>query len=175
MTTCPVCDVITSKQGLVYEDTKIAAFLSPSPLSPGHMIVAPKQHYPILEQVPDFVIDEIFIKANKFSIALFESIGAEGTNIIMANGPAAGQVLPHAVWHVIARKQNDGLPLQWQPKKLSDEEMTKAEEKLKAQTGTIGNFQREPQKPIEIKPPTELPQKTEKGESYLIKQLKRIP
>ncbi|MBI4147856.1 HIT family protein [Candidatus Woesearchaeota archaeon] len=175
MTTCPTCDIITSKQGLLYEDAKIAAFLSPAPLSVGHILVAPKQHVPILEQVPDYIINELWVKANKLSIALFESIGAEGTNIVIANGPAAGQVLPHAMLNVVARKQNDGLQLQWQPKKLGDEEMAKMEELLKGACGAIGEFQSEPQKPIEIKAPVELPEKTESGESYLLKQLRRLP
>ena len=175
MSTCPVCDVITQKKNLVYEDEKVCAFLPNNPVVPGHLLVTSKQHTPILEQVPDFVIDQLFIKANKLSIALFESFGAEGTNMIIPNGPAAGQVFPHVLLHVIPRKINDNLPFLWQPKKASEEELTAIEEKLKEQTGSVGQFEREPKKPVEIAPPTELPKETETGESYLIKQLRRIP
>ncbi len=175
MSTCPICDVIARKHCLIYEDEKICAFLPDAPLVPGHMLVTPKQHIPILEQVPDFVIDQLFIKANKLSIALFESLGAEGTNMIITNGPAAGQVYPHVLLHVIPRKTNDNLPLLWQPKKASEEELTVVEEKLKENAGSVGQFEREPKKPIEITPPKELPKETEKGESYLIKQLRRLP
>ena len=175
MSTCPICDIITLRKGILYEDEKIAAFLPQTPFISGHIIIAPKQHFPIVEQVPDFIIDQLFVKANKLSIALFESLGAEGTNMILSNGPAAGQVYPHVLLNVIPRKTNDNLPLVWQPKKANEDELSKTEIKLKEFTGTIGQFEKEPTKPVEITPPKELPKETEKGESYLIKQLKRIP
>jgi len=175
MTTCPICDIITKKTGLIYEDEKTIAFIPQNSMTPGHIVLTSKQHYPILEQIPDYIIDKLFITANKLSISIFERLGAEGTNIIANTGPGAGQVYPHAMIHIIPRKQNDGLKLEWNPKKISDEEMNTTELKLKEVTGIIGQFDTEPEKPIEIEPPKELPTETETEENYLTKQIQRIP
>lgn len=173
MTTCPVCDSIASKKGIIYDDDKIAVFIPENSMVPGHIILTSKQHYSILEQIPDYVINDLFIKANKFSTLIFEILGAEGTNILINNGPAAGQVYPHAMLNLIPRKTNDGLPLIWQPKKINETDMNAAEQAIKDSAGSIGSFQREPPKPVVITPPEELPKEHE--ENYLLKQLKRIP
>lgn len=173
MTDCTVCQQIAEKKHLLYQDEKVVAFLSSSPAAVGHIVLAPKQHAPILEQVPDFVISELFTKANKLSIACFETLGAEGTNIIVQNGLAAGQNSSHATLNIVPRKENDGLNVLWKPKQLSEEQMSTIELKVKEETQKIGGFEKEKAKPIEIKKPEEL--KPSKEESYIIKQLRRIP
>ncbi len=105
---CDICELIKGKKGLLYEDEQMAILLAPKPAVPGHIILAPKTHAAILEQVPDFVIGKMFDKANKVSIAVFETLGAEGTNIIANNGIAAGQTTNHFLLNVIPRRENDG-------------------------------------------------------------------
>jgi len=173
MSDCDICKQIKERNNLLYEDEKIAAFLSLNPATAGHIIIAPKQHAPILEQVPDFIVSELFIKANKLSIACFEAIGAEGTNIIIQNGIAAGQSVPHTTIHIVPRKENDGLNLLWKPKQQSEEQMSTLELMIKEEAKKIAPFEKEKPKPIEIKKPEEI--KPTKEENYMIKQLKRIP
>src|SRR3989338_4382063 len=97
----------------------------------GHCFVMPKNHYPIIEQVPDTEIGKMFQVSNKISTAIFESLGAQGTNVFVANGIPAGQTVAHFMINVIPRKENDGIGLQWVPKQLSEEEMSTVELKLK--------------------------------------------
>ncbi|MBW2973680.1 HIT family protein [Candidatus Woesearchaeota archaeon] len=172
-TKCEICDLIKSKKGKLYEDKKVYAFLALKPATTGHVIIASKEHYPILEQIPDFVAADLLVKANKISMAAFETIGAEGTNILMQNGVAAGQKHNHAVLHVIPRRENDGLNLMWKPKQLSEEEMSTIEITVKKEAEGIGAFEKEKEKPVEI----EKPEKIEAGpeEDYLLKQLERLP
>ncbi len=170
MSDCLVCGMKEEKNLLLYEDDKTFAFLHPSPCTAGHIVLAGKDHKTILEQIPDFVVKELFAKANKLSVALFESLGAEGTNIIMQNGIAAGQHLPHATVHIIPRRMNDGLNLLWKPKQLSEDEMSTAELKLKEGAKNIGEFEKEAPKPKEIKE-----EKISAEEDYRMKHLKRIP
>ncbi len=170
---CPICQQIADKKHLLYENEKVAAFLSTEPATIGHILVAPKQHAPILEQVPDFVVSELFVTANKLSITCFESLGAEGTNIIVQNGMAAGQTSGHTTLNIVPRKEGDNLPLLWKPRPLSEEEMSTIELKVKEETKKIGQFEKEKPKPIEIEKPKEI--KPTKEENYLIKQLQRIP
>lgn len=173
MSDCELCKMIAEKKNLLYEDEKVVALLSALPSTMGHIIVAPKQHAPIFEQIPDFVVSELFMKANKLSIACFEALGAEGTNLIIENGIAAGQKSAHACLNVIPRKENDGLNLLWKPKQLSEEQMSTLELKIKDESKKIAPFEKEKPKPIEIKKPEEI--KPTKEENYLIKQLRRIP
>jgi len=174
--TCVFCQAVKGKVKLekIYEDDKIAAVLHPRPAAKGHVLVFSKKHYNILEQIPDYEIGEIFKKVNKISIAAFEGVKAQGTNIIIQNGVAAGQEIPHVSVNIIPRKENDGINFQWQPKQLTEEEMSTVELQLKEEAEKIGGFEKE-----EKKEPVKLDKKAEKlkadEENYLIKKLIRIP
>ncbi|MCX8147195.1 MAG: HIT domain-containing protein [Candidatus Woesearchaeota archaeon] len=171
---CRFCKMIFDKNtSKLYEDEKVVAMLEENPAAYGHVLVMPKEHYPIIEMVPDFIVSHAFAIANKISVALFESLHAHGTNIIVNNGIAAGQESAHFMINVIPRREKDGLNFQWAPKQLTEEEMSTVELQLKEEAKAIGNFQKEKQKPIEI---TEKPRKIESSEeNYLFKRVRRIP
>ena len=173
MSDCDICGLLKRKKGLIYEDDKIVAMLAPKPAVLGHVIILPKEHAPIIEQVPDYVVAQMFVLANKISMASFEVLGAEGTNILVQNGTGAGQTHPHAMIHVLPRKQNDNLNMLWQPKEMSEEEMSTVELKLKDEAKSIGAFETEKPKPVEIEKPETI--EVTEGENYLIKQLERLP
>ncbi len=170
MTECVFCELIKRKANVLFENEKICLMLSPEPATPGHLIILPKKHFPILEQVPDYVIKEMFVNANKASTALFETLGAQGTNILIQNGEPAGQKHSHAMLNIIPRFENDNLNLSWTPKQANDEEMKTLELQLKGKTGAVGGFQKEKQKPIEIEGAKEIPK-----EDWRVKELRRIP
>lgn len=128
---CEYCELIEKKKNILYEDDKLVCVLAEQPATAGHIMVIPKQHKPIFEMIEDSLAGYCFTIANKMSIALFESIKAQGTNMITHNGVPAGQEVPHFCIHVIARRQGDGLLFEWLPKKLSEEEMGQVEMQLK--------------------------------------------
>lgn len=170
---CILCQIVDGNvpSKKVYEDKDILAVLDVNGASPGHCFVMPKKHFTILEQIPDFLVGNLFKIANDVSSAIFETLNIEGTNVFVTNGIAAGQITPHFVINVIPRKEKDNINLQWQPKQLSEEEMSTIELQLKEATKDIGVFEK-----IE-------PKKTDKKETetifwednYLMKQLRRIP
>ena len=124
MSSCVVCEAISEKKGLtVYDDDEVVAFLDENPASTGHVAVLPKEHYPIMEQVPDYLVDRIFQVTNRLSVVIFETLQIQGTNILISNGLAAGQNLPHFMVNIIPRKEGDGINFQWLPQQLSTEEM----------------------------------------------------
>ena len=178
-TTCLFCNASTGKAKLekIYEDEKMIAVMHPNPAALGHVLVFPKKHYQIVEQIPDYEIADLFKKINKISIAVFEGARTQGTNIIVQNGVAAAQKIPHVCFHVIPRTENDGLNLQWQPKQLTEEEMSTIELKIKEETANIGGFETEEKKePIKLEKSAEkIEEKEGEEENYLIKQLRRIP
>ena len=174
-TACVVCQIISGNvpSKKVYEDELVMAVLDVNGANPGHCFVMPKNHYPIIEQVPDSEIGRLFQVSNKMSSAIFESLGAQGTNIFVANGIPEGQTVAHFTINVIPRKENDGVNLQWQPKQLSEEEMSTVELKLKEQTKNIGHFEKE-EKKAKISAPKPLVLSDEE-EEYFSRQMRRLP
>lgn len=172
---CIVCQIIGDNLPAkkIYEDDLVMAVLDVNGSNPGHCFVMPKNHYPIIEQVPDIEIGRLFQVSNKLSSAIFESLGAQGTNIFVANGIPAGQTVAHFTINVIPRKENDGINLQWLPKQLSEEEMSTVELKLKEQTKNIGNFEKEEKKARVHAPKTKIVSEGE--EEYFSKQMRRLP
>lgn len=174
MSDCQLCGLKDSKE-IIYEDDKVAAVLSPEPAALGHIILFPKTHYQIIEQIPDYEFGHLLSIANKLSTAAFESIGAQGTNIIIQNGVDANQEIPHVSVHIIPRRENDGIDFQWLPKQLTEEQMSTVELQLKEGAKDVGAFQMAPKsEPIKLDKKPEAIVLT-KEENYLIKQLRRIP
>ena len=149
---CIICDAAAGKFKTfkIYEDDKAVAFLSERPVSMGHVIVAPRQHYPILEATPDYVVGHLLVVANSLSIALFSALEAQGTNILIQNGEPAGQDVAHLIIHIIPRYAEDGLEFQWQPRQLTEEQMSAVELALREQAKSITSFEKEKPKPIDM-------------------------
>lgn len=179
MTECELCSIAAGKEKSerVYEDNNFIAVLSQKPAALGHIILFPKKHYQIIEQIPDYAFGEMFNIANKLSIADFEAVKANGSNIIVQNGVAAGQDSAHVSVHIIPRNENDGLNFQWQPKQLNEEQMSTIEIMLKKEAKPIGDFEKKEKKePIKIEKKIEkIEVGKDKEENYLIKQLMRVP
>ena len=168
---CKICERIEKEKELkIYEDNEVIAFLEEKPEVPGQISLIPKKHFPILEQLPDKLIGYIFTIANKLSSTLFDSIGCHGTNLLINNGIAAGQKHSHFILNIVPRTENDNIKLEWQPKQLSEEEISTTELKLKEHTASIGMIEEEKEKPIEIEKKND----TIKGKgNYLLKHLRR--
>ncbi len=170
--TCKYCDAVKAKEHIVYEDETAAVMLHKSPAMPGHLLVVPKEHFTIMEQTPDAVVRKLAALSNKASTALIQVLGAAGANLIIENGTGAEQQVPHLSFNIIPRVEGDGINFQWQPKKLSEEQMGLAELQLKEHTKSIG-IEPEKKEPImlgEAKHGEEV-QKS----NYMTRQLRRIP
>jgi len=156
------------------------AVLDVNGANPGHCFVIPKNHYPIIEQVPDEELSQLFSVANKISSSIFESLKMQGTNIFVANGIPAGQTVAHFMINVIPRQENDGINLQWKPKQLTEEEMSTVELKLKESIQNLGVEKIESSgKPKIAHEPAEtqiqsIPDDDDE-EDYIAKQMRRIP
>jgi histidine triad (HIT) family protein len=165
MSECEHCKLMEDKSMIIFEDEDVVAVLSDKPASLGHILVMPRQHFAIMEQVPDSVIEKIGIISNRASTLLFETMRLTGTNIIINNGTAAGQLAPHFSVNVIPRTENDGLKLSWESKKFTDEQLSLAESQLLAEL-------KEPEAKAEVKSEAKV---LDSKDDYMIKQLKRIP
>jgi histidine triad (HIT) family protein len=159
---CEICELIRTRKGIVYDDDKVAAFIRQKAAVPGHIIVVPKEHLAILENVPDDLTGRIFSAANRLSTASFEAFGALGTNLMVNNGTPAGQVEPHFMVHILPRKEKDGVSIEWHPQKVDDAKLGDILQKL-----SLKEAPKEEVKPVELEPSTD--------ENYMLKSLNRIP
>ena len=173
---CPYCKLVKEKQNdALYEDDKIIAFLADKPAAKGHVVLMPKEHYPIIELVPDYIVSHLFSVANKVSSVIFDVLSAQGTNILVNNGIAAGQEIAHFAVNIVPRFESDGFDLVWKPKQLDETEMSTVELSLKEESQNIGAFEQESKEPIKVDDSEKVVEKEMDKENYLMKQLDKIP
>lgn len=120
--TCLICNG-KEKENLVYENDNIIIMLAENPSISGHLQIFTKRHVTIMEQLSQEESDYIIGAANKVSIILFEALKVHGTNIVVQNGIPAGQTTPHFSVHIIPRRTDDGLSLDWDMKQASNESL----------------------------------------------------
>jgi len=106
---CLFCKIILGKipAHRVYEDGETFAFLDINPLFPGHVLVAPKQHFATLSDVPAEYLEPLFRSAQLLAKAVEAAVEAEGTLVVINN--RVSQTVPHLHIHVIPRRRGDGL------------------------------------------------------------------
>src|SRR3989338_8925374 len=124
---CIFCQIISGKvqSKKVYEDGDVIAILDVNPANPGHILIMPREHYSIMPQMPDDEIGHIFMVAKALSNASLRALEVQGSNIIVANGVAAGQRAQHFMAHLIPRKENDNIDFQVPQKTIEDSELKK--------------------------------------------------
>ena len=101
---CIFCKIASKEieSFVVYEDDKIVAFLDIRPVSRGHTLVIPKEHYESILDMPIELAKDL-TKAIQIVCEKLKRLGAEGFNIITNINKIAGQEIMHAHVHVIPR------------------------------------------------------------------------
>tara|TARA_Y100000310_G_scaffold252700_1_gene259436 strand:+ start:1014 stop:1607 length:594 start_codon:yes stop_codon:yes gene_type:complete len=165
---CIFCKIAKGEieSNIVYEDSNVMAALDVQPANPGHVIVFPKEHYSIIQQMPDADVARLFALVKYVSSAVFEATGAQGTNVMLASGALAGQKSPHVLVHVIPRFEKDGMPSEfWKPKQLKEEQMAEIAKRVKGALANVKTSSVSPKEKKEIK----------KGAAKLTKVKPRAP
>ena len=108
----------------LYEDAHTLAFLDINPVSHGHCLVISKQEYATLEEAPDEVAAAVMAAVKRVGAAVKATLGADAYNVLLNNGSAAGQEVPHLHVHIIPRYTGDGVRFGWKPGKLRDPQQT---------------------------------------------------
>ena len=170
---CEYCDLLDKNEDIIHADDDIVIAVKDKVTTSGQITVYPRKHYPIMEMVPEDILNKCVSAAKNVSIAVFESLGAQGTNILVRNGLSAGQSVPHFGIEVIPRREDDKLNLEWQGKQIMEDEMEMTfqalEEDLKKPS--IAEAKEEI---VVDEGETEAVLEKE-GDNYLLKSLKRIP
>lgn len=130
---CVFCKIIKKEipASFVYENDKSVAFLVIKPVNRGHLIVVPKHHCKDILEVPDEELKDVILTVKKVAKAVVEAVKADGWNLQVNNGEAAGQVVMHSHFHVIPRFKTDGFK-NWPHSDADSEELKKVSEEIKS-------------------------------------------
>ncbi|HRZ30374.1 MAG TPA: HIT family protein [Candidatus Paceibacterota bacterium] len=114
---CIFCKIIAGEvpADKFYEDNNFVAMLDIGPVSTGHTLLIPKDHFVNIFDTPDEVLAKIGPVIKKISQAIKTGVKADGLNVHINNGKDAGQAVFHTHVHLIPRFKGDDL-VHWQAK-----------------------------------------------------------
>lgn len=114
---CVFCDIVhgTSPASLVYQDDTVVAFMDIQPITQGHMLVLPREHAVLMTDLNEAAAMRTFKIARRLAAVARHTLGASGINLLVMDGEAAYQDVPHFHIHVIPRYPRDGFGLTFPP------------------------------------------------------------
>lgn len=80
----------------VYEDDQFLAFLDINPVTKGHTLLMPKEHFVWVQDVPDELLGSIFIKAKSLIESLKKATSCDLVEVVIQ-----GKDVPHFHIHLI--------------------------------------------------------------------------
>ena len=112
---CIFCKIVSGRIpcNKIYEDEQVLAFMDIRPVSDGHTLVVPKEHFEKLHQCPPQVLSSISSCVGKIVQAVVGAVGAAGYNVLCNNGRVAGQLVDHVHFHIIPRDEGDQVFTRW--------------------------------------------------------------
>ncbi len=111
---CVFCAIVEGRAdaSVAYEDDRAVAFMDINPVTPGHLLVVPRDHLPALGDLDDALAAHLFNVARRMAAAIRASdVRSDGINLFYADGKAALQEVFHAHLHVIPRFPDDGFAI----------------------------------------------------------------
>jgi histidine triad (HIT) family protein len=129
---CVFCRIITGDLPayIVHQDEWTVSFLDINPFTWGHALVLPKDHFASLQEIPDDVAAPLMKNISLVAEAVTRAAGVDSFNVLLNDGSVAGQIVPHAHFHVIPRAPGDGLHFKTGRSDLGEEEMKEIQESI---------------------------------------------
>ena len=111
---CAFCAIAArqAEASVVHEDEAVVVFMDLNPVTPGHLLVVPREHAVGLEDVDGATSAHVWSVGHAMARALRRSsMGCEGINVLLCDGEVAFQTVFHFHLHVIPRYAGDGWAL----------------------------------------------------------------
>lgn len=111
---CVFCKIANHEipSNAVYEDDQVLAFLDINPVTKGHTLIIPKQHYDNFSNCDGDIVKHIHEVSKKLVKHYQPILKPNGFNLLSNMNAAAGQSVFHVHFHLIPRyDENDGLVL----------------------------------------------------------------
>lgn len=110
----------------IYEDKHIKAFLDINPVTYGHTLVIPKEHFPMMTDVPDETLARTYQTSKHLMSAIKKAYEADFVTLAVV-----GIDVPHFHIHLIPRKKGDGVANFWPTTEYGEGEMKKEAERIR--------------------------------------------
>ena len=111
MDNCIFCKIIKGDipSYKLYEDEYTYAFMDIANDIDGHILVIPKKHVTNVLDCDNATLHHVVDTVKLISNLLVEKCGYDGVNVLNASGECAGQTVFHLHFHIIPKKNNDGI------------------------------------------------------------------
>ena len=113
------------------ENEHAIAFLDISPSSEGHTLVVPRRETARLESLTEVEAAGAMRLLQRVSQAIAQAYDGVDYNIVLNNGPNAGQEVPHVHFHIIPRPEGSSRPFQNKFSYSDDREILNVAERIK--------------------------------------------
>ena len=113
MSDCIFCSIVRGEApaSFTHQDDTVVAFMDIQPITHGHMLVVPRVHAELMDDVDETVALRAFRVARRMASLARRTLGATGANLLVMDGEVAFQDVPHFHIHVIPRYPGDGFGL----------------------------------------------------------------
>lgn len=91
----------------IFQHERWVAFLDINPVNPGHALLVPRQEVALLGDLDGASLAESAAYLARIDRAIRAVTGCDALSILLRDGPAAGQEVPHLHWHLVPRHNGD--------------------------------------------------------------------
>jgi len=140
--TCTLCRLIGGEleSSKVYESDQVIALMDYQPVTTGHVLVMPRHHAALLEDLNEDLSVEVYRVGHRLSRALRRSgLRCEGVNLFLADGEAAFQEVPHVHLHLFPRYRGDSFRIDAEWRIRPRPELDAAAEQVRAGLQAVSN------------------------------------
>ncbi|HZJ88968.1 MAG TPA: HIT family protein [Sphaerochaeta sp.] len=117
----------------LYEDEHCFVILDINPVNQGHALVISNAVYPTLADTPAEIFAHMMGVVQQVDAKLHAALGCDATNIVINNGKASGQEIPHLHIHVIPRYLDDTKEFRLSTGVYTPRELADLQEQLRLQ------------------------------------------
>ncbi len=108
---CILCAIAQKTAGVdaweVFRDDQTMVLLNRFPYNPGHLLVAPKEHFTTFEELPIKLASHLTLMLQRGIRLLKHSHNPSAFNIGLNLGTTAGGSIKHVHWHIVPRYPGD--------------------------------------------------------------------
>lgn len=104
---CVFCNQNALKHECFYETQNFVCLYNLRPVFPGHSLIIPKRHMETILKMNEDEIEELPSVVKLAMVVLKKAYKADGFNVVLQEGSAAGASIKHVHFHVLPRKKGD--------------------------------------------------------------------
>jgi len=110
MTKCVFCGWPKLSHQCFYETQNFVCIYNIRPVFPGHALIIPKRHMETILKMSEDEIEELPSVIKMAFVVLKKAYKAQGFNIMLQEGAAAGASVKHLHFHILPRRKGDTPP-----------------------------------------------------------------